>query len=82
LWSGELWNPRAELTPHDGGLVIYGAHTNPLPFRCRDEVSGGAVREDDMAAKFRALLVTKDGDRQSTAVTELMDADLMEAMSP
>ena len=31
-----------------------------------------------MADKFRALLVTKDGDRQSVAVTELMDADLME----
>ena len=31
-----------------------------------------------MADKFRALLVTKDGNRQSVAVTELMDADLME----
>ena len=31
-----------------------------------------------MADKFRALLVTKDGDRQSAAVTELTDADLME----
>ncbi|HEX9786227.1 MAG TPA: hypothetical protein VGA56_26305, partial [Opitutaceae bacterium] len=41
-------------------------------------VSGGAVRVDDMADKFRALLVTKDGDRQSAAVTELTDADLME----
>ena len=30
-----------------------------------------------MANKFRALLVTKDGDRQSAAVTELTDADLM-----
>ena len=29
-------------------------------------------------AKFRALLVTKDGNRQSVAVTELTDADLME----
>jgi acrylyl-CoA reductase (NADPH) len=29
-------------------------------------------------AKFRALLVTKDGDRQSVAATELTDADLME----
>ena len=29
-------------------------------------------------AKFRALLVTKDGDRQSIAATELADADLME----
>ena len=29
-------------------------------------------------AKFRALLVTKDGDRQSIAATELTDADLME----
>jgi hypothetical protein len=29
-------------------------------------------------AKFRALLVTKDGDRQSIAATELPDADLME----
>ena len=29
-------------------------------------------------AKFRALLVTKDCDRQSIAVTELTDADLME----
>ena len=31
-----------------------------------------------MADKFRALLVTKDGDRQSVAVTELTDADLMD----
>src|SRR4029079_6491703 len=31
-----------------------------------------------MADKFRALFVTKDGDRQSVAVTELTDADLME----
>ena len=31
-----------------------------------------------MADKFRALLVTKDGDRQSVAATELTDADLME----
>jgi acrylyl-CoA reductase (NADPH) len=31
-----------------------------------------------MADKFRALLVTKDGDRQSVTVTELTDADLME----
>jgi NADPH:quinone reductase-like Zn-dependent oxidoreductase len=31
-----------------------------------------------MANKFRALLVTKDGDRHSAAVTELTDADLME----
>ena len=31
-----------------------------------------------MADKFRALLVTKDGNRQSVAVTELTDADLME----
>src|SRR6187431_934839 len=30
-----------------------------------------------MADKFRALLVTKDGDRQSVVVTELTDADLM-----
>lgn len=30
-----------------------------------------------MAEKFRALLVTKDGDRQSAVVTELTDADLM-----
>ena len=30
-----------------------------------------------MADKFRAF-VTKDGDRQSVAVTELTDADLME----
>ena len=29
-------------------------------------------------AKFRALLVTKDGDRQSVGATELTDADLME----
>ena len=29
-------------------------------------------------AKFRALLVTKDGDRQSIAATELADADLIE----
>ena len=39
--------------------------------------SGAALRKDDMAEKFRALLVTKDGDRQSVAVTELTDADLM-----
>jgi acrylyl-CoA reductase (NADPH) len=31
-----------------------------------------------MADKFRALLVTKDGNRQSVAVTELTDDDLME----
>ena len=31
-----------------------------------------------MTDKFRALLVTKDGNRQSVAVTELTDADLME----
>jgi acrylyl-CoA reductase (NADPH) len=31
-----------------------------------------------MDNKFRALLVTKDGDRQSAAVTELTDVDLME----
>ena len=31
-----------------------------------------------MAEKFRALLVTKDDNRQSVAVTELTDADLME----
>ena len=30
-----------------------------------------------MADKFRALLVTKDGNRQSVAVTDLTDADLM-----
>ena len=30
-----------------------------------------------MADKFRALLVTQDADRQSVAVTELTDADLM-----
>jgi acrylyl-CoA reductase (NADPH) len=29
-------------------------------------------------AKFKALLVTKDGDRQSITATELTDADLME----
>ena len=29
-------------------------------------------------AKFRALPVTKDGDRQSIAATELTDADLVE----
>jgi acrylyl-CoA reductase (NADPH) len=31
-----------------------------------------------MPDKFRALLVTKEGDNQSVAVTELTDADLME----
>src|SRR4029079_8507559 len=31
----------------------------------------------DMADKFRALLVTKEGNRQNTAMTELTDADLM-----
>ena len=30
-----------------------------------------------MTDKFRALLVTKDGNRQNVAVTELTDADLM-----
>jgi acrylyl-CoA reductase (NADPH) len=30
-----------------------------------------------MAATFRALLATKDGDQQSVAVTELTEADLM-----
>jgi hypothetical protein len=29
------------------------------------------LRADDMADKFRALLVAKDGDRQSVALTEL-----------
>src|ERR1700751_1893144 len=31
-----------------------------------------------MADKFRALLATKEGDRQSVAVTELTEADLMD----
>ena len=31
-----------------------------------------------MAATFRALLATKDGDRQSVVVTELTEADLMD----
>ena len=31
-----------------------------------------------MVDTFRALLVTKDDDRQSVAITELTDADLME----
>jgi len=31
-----------------------------------------------MAATFRALLATKDGDRQNVAVTELTEADLMD----
>ena len=31
-----------------------------------------------MVDTFRALLVTKDGDRQSVAITALTDADLME----
>ena len=31
-----------------------------------------------MTDKFRALLVTKVGDRQSVTVTELTDTDLME----
>ena len=31
-----------------------------------------------MDDRFRALLVTKDGNQQSVAVTELTDADLME----
>jgi len=30
-----------------------------------------------MANKFRALLVTKEGNRQNVAITELTDADLM-----
>jgi hypothetical protein len=42
-----------------------------------DQVTPTLLRDDDMA-KFRALLVTKDGDRQSIAATELTDADLME----
>src|SRR3989337_2151709 len=40
--------------------------------------SDAALTEDGMANKFRALLVTNDGNRQSVAVTELTDADLME----
>ena len=40
--------------------------------------SDAALTEEYMADKFRALLVTKDGDRQSVAATELTDADLME----
>src|SRR5512135_1877619 len=39
--------------------------------------SGAALREDNMADKFRALLVTNEGNRQNVAVTELTDADLM-----
>ncbi len=35
-----------------------------------------------MADKFRALLVTKDGNRQTVAITELTDSDLMGGMSP
>ena len=31
-----------------------------------------------MVDTFRALLVTKDDDRQSVAITELTEADLME----
>ena len=45
----------------------------PAQFR-----SGALAEKGDMADKFRALLVTKDGNRQSVAVTELTDADLME----
>ena len=35
------------------------------------------MTEGDMVDTFRALLVTKDDDRQSVAITELTDADLM-----
>ena len=45
----------------------------PAQFR-----SGALAKKGDMADKFRALLVTNDGNRQSVAVTELTDADLME----
>jgi acrylyl-CoA reductase (NADPH) len=31
-----------------------------------------------MADKFRALLATKDGDRQNVSVTELTEGDLMD----
>ncbi|MGH6802916.1 MAG: hypothetical protein ACREC3_06065 [Methyloceanibacter sp.] len=31
-----------------------------------------------MAATFRALLATKDGDRQSVGIAELTEADLMD----
>ena len=34
-----------------------------------------------MVDTFRALLITKDDDRQRMVVTELKDADLMETMS-
>jgi acrylyl-CoA reductase (NADPH) len=35
------------------------------------------LEEDNVADKFRALVVTKVGDRQSVVITELTDADLM-----
>jgi hypothetical protein len=38
-----------------------------------EQVTPTLLGDGDMA-KFRALLVTKDGDRQSIAVTELTDA--------
>jgi len=41
-------------------------------------LAGGQTREGDVVDTFRALLVTKDGDRQSIAITTLTDADLME----
>src|SRR5262249_44110443 len=34
--------------------------------------------EDEVTERFRALLVTKSGDRQSVEVTQWTDADLME----
>jgi acrylyl-CoA reductase (NADPH) len=40
--------------------------------------SDAAPRKNHMADKFRALLATKDGDRQGVAITELTDTDLME----
>src|SRR5262245_33263416 len=39
---------------------------------------GHVRRSTAMDAKFKALLVNKDGERQSVAITELAEADLMD----
>ncbi len=37
----------------------------------RNQAENAALTEDGMANKFRCVLVTKDGNQQSVAVTEL-----------
>ena len=52
-------------------LYIYGRVWSPPR-------SDGTLQENEVTKKFQALIVTKNGDRQSVKVTELTDADLMQ----